>query len=391
MPEQYLHGVEMIQIDDGIRPIPTVRSSVIGIVGTAPDADPETFPLNTPVLVLGSRIKAARLGKTGTLPQSMDAIFDQTGAAIVVVRVAVGATVAETKSLVIGGVDAATGQRQGLQALIAAESMVKVQPKIIIAPGFSHEKAVADEMIMVANRTFGMAIVDAPESGDSTPDEAAISYRELFGQKRVVVYAPNVVVWDTVSSSEIVQPASARAAGVWAWSDNSRGFWWSPSNVEVLGILGTTRAIDFALGDTNSVANYLNENEVSTIIQKDGFRLWGDRTCSSDPMWAFISWVRTVDIINDSVQRAHMWAVDRNITKNYVEDVVGAVNAYLRNLVQIGALMGGTCWADPEINTPDQIKAGKVYFDFDLCPPGVAEHIIFRSHLNDGYLTEAFV
>lgn len=51
MTTTFLHGVEVVQIDTGVRPIQTVRSSVIGIVGTAPDADATAFPLNTPVLV----------------------------------------------------------------------------------------------------------------------------------------------------------------------------------------------------------------------------------------------------------------------------------------------------------------------------------------------------
>ncbi|WP_299752780.1 hypothetical protein [uncultured Tateyamaria sp.] len=39
----FLHGVEIIEIDAGPRPIQTVRSSVIGIVGTAPDADADAY------------------------------------------------------------------------------------------------------------------------------------------------------------------------------------------------------------------------------------------------------------------------------------------------------------------------------------------------------------
>ena len=34
MPEQFLHGIEIVRIDDGVRPIETVKSSVIGLVGT---------------------------------------------------------------------------------------------------------------------------------------------------------------------------------------------------------------------------------------------------------------------------------------------------------------------------------------------------------------------
>jgi phage tail sheath protein FI len=42
MPDQFLHGIEVVQIDDGIRPIQTVKSSIIGFVGTAPSAQADT-------------------------------------------------------------------------------------------------------------------------------------------------------------------------------------------------------------------------------------------------------------------------------------------------------------------------------------------------------------
>jgi phage tail sheath protein FI len=129
---------------------------------------------------------------------------------------------------------------------------------------------------------------------------------------------------------------------------------------------------------------------VATIIRADGFRLWGNRTLSSDPKWAFLCVSRSADIIDDSLQRAHMWAVDRGITKTYVKDVTEGVNAYLRHLVSIGAILGGTCWADPALNTPDQIAQGKIYFDFDFTPVYPAEHIVFRSHLVNDYIKTIF-
>ena len=88
--------------------------------------------------------------------------------------------------------------------------------------------------------------------------------------------------------------------------------------------------------------------------------------------------------------KAHLWAVDRNITKTYVEDVTEGVNNYLRHLKAIGAIIGGKCYADKELNTPSQIKQGKVYFDFDFSPPYPAEHITFRSRMTDLYLEEIF-
>lgn len=82
MPEQFLHGVEVVEIDTGPRPIRTVRSSIIGLIGTAPDADASLFPENTPVLIAGNRTEAAQLGTGGTLPSAIDAVFDQAGAMV---------------------------------------------------------------------------------------------------------------------------------------------------------------------------------------------------------------------------------------------------------------------------------------------------------------------
>lgn len=44
--------------------------------------------------------------------------------------------------------------------------------------------------------------------------------------------------------------------------------------------------------------------------------------------------------------------------------------------------------ADPDLNSPEQLEAGKVWFDYDWVETPTAEHITFRSMINNGYLTE---
>ncbi|KMW60794.1 Phage tail sheath monomer [Candidatus Rhodobacter oscarellae] len=384
MPEQFLHGVEVVEIDTGTRPIRTVRSSVIGLVGTAPDADADKWPLNTPVLVAGKRSDAAGLGATGTLAPAIDDIFDQAGAVVVVIRVEEGADDAATLSNIIGGTDDLTGAPEGLQVLLAAESVVKVAPRLIVVPEFSQEQAVVSELVSIATKLRAIIIADGPNSTDAD----AITYRENFGSDRIYLVDPWVKVWDTETSTEIVRPASARVAGVIAKSDAERGFWHSPSNRLIDGITGTARAIDFTLGDATSRANILNENEVTTIIQRDGYRLWGNRGLAADPKWAFIKRRRVADMINESIMQAHFWAVDRNADRTYFEDVIEGVNAYGRRMITVGALVGFKCWADPDLNTPEALEAGKVYFDYDWVETPTAEHITFRSMINNGYLSE---
>jgi phage tail sheath protein FI len=394
MTELFLHGVEVLNIDDGVRTIRTASSSVIGLVGTAPRADAAAFPLNTPVLVT-SRVLAAKLltgtgSDNGTLPAAIDGIFDQSRAVIVVVRVDVGADDAETEANMIGGVNSTTGQFEGVHALLGADSALGVKPRILVAPGFTHQRdttanAVVAELIGIADRLRAVIIQDGP----STTDAAAIVVAGDAGSKRVFLVDPRVLIVNDAGAT-VADYASARVAGLIARSDNERGFWWSPSNQVMNGVVGVERAIDFSIGDATSRANLLNAANVATIVRQNGLRLWGNRTLSDDAKWAFLCVVRTADIIADSLQDAHLWAVDRGITKNYVVDVQEGVNAFLRDLKAKGAIAGGNCWLDPDLNTAENIAAGRVYWDFDFTPTYPAERLTFRSHLVDNYLTEIF-
>ena len=453
---KYLHGVEVIEIDTGARPLRTVKTSVIGVVGTA-----LTGPIDAPTLIHSLRDGRARFGSAGgTLPDALAAIYAQVGAAVVAVnvydpaihttavaaaayallgdeamlphravsavavtsadgtttytadtdytvdaeagtvtRIASGGIAADAElqiayeypdiaavpaAAVVGGVNVATGAYEGASALLGAESVVGVAPKILIAPGYTPNKTEADALIAVADRLRGIAIIEGPD----TADAAAIAHRGQFSSRRAYAVDPGVQIVDEAGET-VTRAVSAYVAGVIAKSDHERGFWWSPSNHPISGIVGTTRPVDFALGDANARANRLNENEVATVIQLGGeFRLWGNRTCSDDEKWAFLSVVRTADAINDSLVRAHQWAVDRNITGTYLEDVAEGVNAYLRDLVGLGAILGGRCEPSPELNTAESIQAGKVSFDFDFTPPSPAERITFRSRLVNDYIED---
>ncbi len=383
MPTTYIHGVSVVESANGARPIRTAASAVIGIVGTAPAALASDFPFDTPVLIAGSRKEAALLGATGTLPQALDSILDQGGAVVVVIRVADDVVAANQTANIIGGVDATTGAYTGMQAWLGAKSAIGFAPRILIAPGFSNEAAVATEMIALADKLRGFAYLDGP----NTNDAAAQAYVGSFGSKRAMVIDPWVSAFDVLSASTVTRPGSAIAAGLRAKIDTEKGFWWSMSNQNIHGILGTTRPIDFKMGDATSRANLLNQNAVTTIIREDGWRMWGSRTTNTtDPVWAFEPVTRTGDLIADSIQAGLMWAVDRPLNANFLEDVATSVNNYIRHLVKIGALLGGHCWPDPDLNAPDQFQQGRVYFKYDYTAPAPAEQIQLTSvNVSDYY------
>lgn len=379
----FYHGVQVVEIDGGARPIQTVKSSVIGLIGTAPDADSTAFPLNVPVLIAGNRTEAAKLGVSGTLPDAIDGIFDQIGAMVVVVRVEHSDDNAQMLANVQGGISTTTGARTGVQAFLDAGSKLGLTPRILIAPQFSNEVGIVQELMGIAERLKAVIIAEAP----STTDTAAIAYQKNFGSARVYVIDPRVMV--LANGVEVAKPASPRVAGLMARIDKTYGWHYSPSNHEIYGVTGTERPIDFELNG-ECRANYLNENKIATIINQNGFRLWGNLTCSNDPKWQFLSVRRTADMLNESLLYAHNWAVDRGISKTFVDDIVMSVNGFLRSLVAQGRILGGKCWAAPELNSENEIANGHITFSFDFTPVYPSQHITFNSHLVNDYISEIF-
>jgi phage tail sheath protein FI len=380
MPE-FLHGVEVVEIDDGIRPIRTVRSSIIGIVGTAPDAEVGAFPLDQPVLVTGPR-QAAALGAEGTLRDAYDAIYAQGASVAIVVRVDEGADAAETMANVVGETTAQTG----CFALLTAQTVVRQTPRILCAPGFTGSRdadanPVATALVQIADRLRAVAVADGPNQ----TEVEALAYVADFDSDRLYVVDPHVRAFDPLTAQVVSRPPSAYAAGAIAARDIERGFWWSPSNTALGGVVGIARPIEFHLSDTQTEANRLNEGNVATVVHQNGFRLWGNRTPTTDPLWSFLPVRRTADLIYDSIERAHLWAMDRPQSAQLIVDVRDSVQAYLDQLVSLGALLGGRVWFDPELNTPATMMAGQVYLDFDIEPPAPLERLTFRAHRNGDY------
>ncbi|MCC5807233.1 MAG: phage tail sheath subtilisin-like domain-containing protein [Opitutales bacterium] len=212
-------------------------------------------------------------------------------------------------------------------------------------------------------------------------DEVAANRDRIYG------------IWPGVSVAtalgNVGTDSAAYAAGLIARMDNERGFWWSPSNQTIAGIGGVVHPVDFALGDSSSLADILNGEHIATIVRKDGFRLWGNRTLEkTDPKWRFLSVRRIADILNDTLLENHLWAVDRNITRTYLENVTDGVNAFIRQLQAQGAILGGRCLPNPDLNTPESIALGHVHFDFEFTPATPAEKITFRSALVNDYIEE---
>lgn len=380
----YHHGVQVVEINDGTRVISTVSTAIVGMVCTASDADAGMFPLNEPVLITNVQSAIAKAGKQGTLAASLQAIADQAKPVIVVVRVAEGSgedAQAQTLSNIIGTTDE-NGKYTGLKALLTAEAVTGVKPRILGVPGLdSLEVATALAPICQKLRAFGYVSA----WGCKTISEA-IKYRENFSQRELMVIWPDFLAWNTASNSSAVAYSTARALGLRAAIDQSAGWHKTLSNVGVNGVTGISTPVFWDLQESGTDADLLNEAGITTLIRKDGFRFWGNRTCSDDPLFLFENYTRTAQVIADTMADAHMWAVDKPITASLIRDIIDGINAKFRELKSNGYIIDATCWFDEEANDAASLKAGKLYIDYDYTPMPPLENLTLRQRITDKYL-----
>lgn len=409
MAADYLHGAEIEENGTGIRPYRRANQSVIGIIGTAPNADPDKFPMQIPTLIKGSKQELAGLDTVGsgegTLVSALDIIFKYIGALVVVVRIPeVSMDNDGFLANVVGQtLDPAFGMPTGIQAFGHAKEITGYQPKLLIAPSLSHfplyiaEGGLVDMPVAVALEEMaedlrGVAIVEAPMMNNVGLPESSFALTSiagsLFDSRRIMMVDSMGLDLSPGVGLGLVS-SSASVAGAIALNDAENGIHTSPSNRPLKGFATTFRPIPFRFGDENCEANLLNEQNIAVIINQGGMRLWGGRVLSNNAEWQFINHVRLNDMIMESLLAAHMWAVDKNITKNYNDEVTENVNNFLRALQKDSVISGGRCWVDPDKNDAASMEAGRVYFSFDYGRYGVAEHIIFDAAINPDYTIEA--
>lgn len=469
MSVAYHHGIETVEDLSGPRPVRTVKSAVIGIVGTAPagafnepvrlysEQDAAQFGPDLPGFTIPQALKRWAEGGAGTVivinvldPEThVDAVADEDvtfhavtgraklahgaisdlvltdGVAVTYVlntdyeildalkgeiralpggAIALGSTkVADYNHLdpsqvlaadIIGEIDI-DGNRSGIEAFRLCQTLFKFKPKILIAPGYSSQNSVRAALDTMAQKLRGVALADAPAGTTVTQAIAgrgaagAINFNTNSG--RTVLLHPHIKAFDPSTGGERLEPYSQHFASVICRTDLARGFWKSPSNEPIPSALGLEFPITGSPNEVDSEANALNEVGITTIMNEDGILTWGNRTAAwpseTHPI-NFLSVRRTADMIEESIELAQRPFVDEPGSPAMITTVQETVAAYLRLLVQRGAILDGRVWWDPAENPPEQLALGNYTWCYDFMPPTPMERITNKARINMGYLAQ---
>ena len=278
----------------------------------------------------------------------------------------------------------------------------------MIAPRYSQDAPVATALDAMANTIRAMALVDSPPS---TAAAAAIANRGVVGNafatssNRTILCYPQETFYDTgivptgvtlsISGTPLttqfnansVAPYSQWVAGAIAAKDLAQGYWWSPSNTQVDGMLGPDVTLYASILDASSDTNNLNAAGIVTVFNAfgTGLRVWGNRSAEFPTSTApdnLISVRRTMDIIEESLELAMLQFIDQPISNALIDAILASANAFIRSLIQRGALVAGAATFNPAENPAAQIAAGQLVFDIDVMPPPPAERITFEAFID---------
>ncbi|WP_125782828.1 phage tail protein [Pseudoalteromonas rubra] len=364
-------------------PMGPLGGIVIGLVGTAPDAD-ASLPKNTPIRIanLGDAAKLDAAGsERGTLWRTCYEVFRLVSVPIYVVIVDEGVDVAATTNNVIGRVDASSGQRTGIEAL--ADCMQT--PTHICAPGFN-TKQVADALAAMGKRLFAIPVGDGP----NTNDQAAVNYSKSLGGEDTGYDAfylldPQVSVYSQATKGNVYCSAAAIAlscfARVHAWESPAKG------GMGAL-ISGTARNIDYNIMDKATNGSLLNKHGVSYFARTSlgGYSLIGNRTVTG----RFVSQVGLEYAIIRKLAETAQRAMGRNLSKSFMEQEISKLNNWLRSLQADETVMGAEVYLHPTLNNTDRYANGEWHIAIKYHGFSVNEHMVYHL-IEDTGIVSAFL
>jgi phage tail sheath protein FI len=371
-------GISITRIDNEPRPAVWSDMAVVGIIGTAPDADEDVFPLDTPVFLYSDdAAKLSALGADGTLGGAIRLINAQLGefqvaAKVVVVRVADGDDPDETIANIVGN-----GSTTGLAALVEAGPLLGVIPRLLCAPGFTSQRegtnanAVCAALPAICDKLLAHAVVDGP----ATTEQAAIAWRETLSSHRLIPVDPAVKV--LAGTTEAVVPMSPAVIGIAVRRDHEKQGrpFHSWANQPVRDIVGPSRPINFSLTDGATEGQRLlasnigvllrGEMGVETAIASGGFVFVGTDNAGEDDLWRFYNVTRGRDYIHLMLLRTLRFYLGRfNITGQTVQAVVNTMSFALRDLKADGDILGYEVKFTRDQNSPEQLRLGKFTINF---------------------------
>ena len=279
---------------------------------------------------------------------------------------------------VLGGIDADTLKRKGLELVDEVFPRFRLVPGSIIAPGFSDREGVGVTMAAKANGINGLfnaiALIDVPT-------DTVSKYTDVPGykEKKNLTDKFMAVCWPLVTLGGKVYHLSSQLAGCISATDDDAGGTpqVSPSNKRAY-IDGAV--IRTAAGELEEVwlgldqNNYLNGQGIVTVSNFDGgWKFWGNRTgcypSNTDPKDAFLPVRRFFNWYANTFILTYFAKIDSPLTRRLINTFIKSEQIRLDGYTAQGVINGGRIVYIEDENPLTDLLDGMLRFHLFITPP----------------------
>lgn len=213
-------------------------------------------------------------------------------------------------------------------------------------------------------------------SGPNTTNAEAVRWRNTINSGRILPIDPKGI--KNVDGTPVTVPIAPVFAGVRAAVvASAEGVSGSVSNKVIKTLDGVARTIQYPVD-----SNYLNERQISTVInERGGLRTWGSRLATDVEIWQFDSVRATADMVNEALEDIYFQWVDKKFTKGNLKQMIEDGNAALRVFKANNDILGGLVWLS-DLNQPTVNANGKVFLNVEFEPVGLMEQINITTYRN---------
>jgi uncharacterized protein len=223
-----------------------------------------------------------------------------------------------------------------------------------------------------------------PAAGSATPVVTTNDLGSDYIKKNWSSYYSKIM--DRLRMAFVVLPPSPAVAGVYAMTDNTRGVWKAPANVNLNMVQNPMLNITQDFNDNlNSMGDGKSVNAIRKFARK-GIKIWGARTLNANDLnWRFVNVRREVIVIETSIRRALQSMVFEPNTANTWVKAKAMVENFLTLIWRQGGLAGAKAEDAFQVNiginstmTAEDIAMGIMILEVTLVPPRPAEVIVLR-------------